>query len=153
MSEGPYETLLSESLNMRSEEVEIWLAANSVNCSKVDGPELDRILTAWHLAFSSEVKRRTGSWIHERFRWHTFSYDFHRSVSGDPAIRKYQSQWNAEFVVFDETGTWCLSCTADKYPDLTPLQNDLYVSHHNMKWTMAFTHEQPDIGPFFATPQ
>ena len=53
-------------------------------------------------------------------------------------------------MVFDEEGTWSYRCTSETYPDFTALGADIYVAHHNMKWTMAFTHEQPHDGPFFA---
>ena len=66
------------------------------------------------------------------------------------AWQAYQSQWPAPYVVFDEEGTWSLGCASQTYPDFSLLGADIYVSHHNMKWTMAFTHEQPHDGPFFA---
>lgn len=135
---------------MKIEEIESWLAAQPVTVSRMDAAALGKALTAWDNAFASEVKRQTGSWIHERFRWHSFSYGFHHALEGEAALQQYTAQWAADFVVFDEAATWCLSCSAERYPDLTPLRHDLYVAHHNMKWTMAFTHEQPNIGPFFA---
>ena len=135
---------------MTIEEIEIWLAARSVDFSRADSATLDETLKAWNKAFASQVKAKTGNWVHEQFRWHCFSYGFHDADEGAAALGKYVQQWNADFLVFDESAAWCLSCTADHYPDVTPLRHDIYVSHHNMKWTMAFTHEQPDIGPFFA---
>ena len=138
-------------LSMKVEEIEDWLTARSVDCARADAGALDKTLKSWNGTFASAVKRKTGNWIHERFRWHCFSYGFHPADEGETALLRYLEQWNADFVIFDEPGTWCLSCSAVQYPDLTPLRSDLYVSHHNMKWTMAFTHEQPNIGPFFAT--
>lgn len=137
---------------MKIDDIENWLSEQSVSHSRLDDSDLAGILSSWDKTFSAEVKRQTGKWIHLRFRWHTFSYEFYHADEGEAAIQKYLNQWRARFVVFDETGKWCLSCLADSYPDFTPLRDDLYVSHHNMKWTMAFTHEQPDIGPFFASP-
>ncbi|KIC47145.1 hypothetical protein RA28_05510 [Ruegeria sp. ANG-S4] len=62
----------------------------------------------------------------------------------------YQKQWPAPYVVFNENNDWAYSCTFDRYPDFTSFQADIYVAHHNMKWTMVFTHEQPDLGPYLA---
>jgi len=135
---------------MRLEDIENWLKERAVLVSRIDADASEAALQHWNQAFASQVKRETGSWIHEKFRWHAFSYGFHQADEGDAAVQKYLEQWNADFLVFDETGAWCLSCAAEQYPDLSPLRHDFYVAHHNMKWTMAFTHEQPEIGPFFA---
>ena len=62
----------------------------------------------------------------------------------------YLGQWQAPFYVFDEALEFCALCEAQPYPDLSPLCRDLYVAHQNLKWTAAFTHEQPHLGPFFA---
>ena len=87
---------------------------------------------------------------YNRFRWHGFSYGLQTAVTGADALSDYRRQWQAPYVIFDEEGTWAYSCTSEKYPDLTSLRADIYVAHHNMKWTMIFTHEQPDIGPYLA---
>jgi len=34
-------------------------------------------------------------------------------------------------------------------PDLTFLRTDLYVFPESMEWSMAFTHEQPEVGSLF----
>ena len=99
--------------------------------------------------FSQRVKEATGDWIYGRFRWHCFSFGYEDAYNGAEALDAYLSQWVAPFFVFDEDSTWLYKCHADKYPDFTPLGADIYVAHQNMKWTMAFTHEQPDIGSFF----
>ena len=131
-------------------QIEGFLLRNSVNFKKLDLAEHDRITEQWRLAFARDVKSATGQWIYKRFRWHGFSFGYQQSIKGTEALEAYQSQWSAPFFVFDEDGTWSYRCTSNTFPDFTPFGADIYVAHKNMKWTIAFTHEQPDIGPFFA---
>jgi len=88
--------------------------------------------------------------VYHGFRWHGFSYHLQPCLEGEPALNKYLNQWPAPFYVFDESLGFCALCSAESYPDLSNLHGDIYVAHKNMKWTMAFTHEYPHIGPFFA---
>jgi hypothetical protein len=105
----------------------------------------------WLAVFAANVKRRHKAWVYGGFRWHGFSYGLERCIEGSDAIARYSGQHPAKYVVFDEELEETLSCKSEGYPDLSSLGRDLYVSHANLKWTMVFTHEQPDIGPFFAS--
>ena len=84
------------------------------------------------------------------YRWHTFSFHLYPRLEGAAALSAYLGQWQAPFYVFDEALKFCARCEAQPYPDLSALRRDLYVAHQNLKWTAAFTHEQPHLGPFFA---
>ena len=42
------------------------------------------------------------------------------------------------------------SCKSDRHIDVSACGIDLYVVPHDFSWTIAFTHEQPGIGPFFS---
>jgi hypothetical protein len=113
-----------------------------------ESSQIDRL---WLRTFAQKVKDTHGEWVYRGFRWHGFSYNLQPCLSGRKALATYREQWPGEFFVFDEALTECLRCgrVAD-YPDLSLLRRDVYVAHHKMKWTMVFTHEQPEIGPFFA---
>lgn len=84
------------------------------------------------------------------YRWHAFSFHHYPCSEGAAALSLYLGQWHAPFYLFDETLSFCALCEAQPYPDLSQLRSDIYVSHQNLKWTAAFTHEQPHLGPFFA---
>ena len=114
--------------------------------TELEGRETDKL---WLQTFAIKVKKETGSWIYNDFRWHGLSWETENAVGGEKALEIYLSQWPAPFIVFDEGQTWSYLCNPASYPDFSEFGADIYVSHHNMKWTMAFTHEQPDIGPFF----
>lgn len=114
--------------------------------------ELQEFERRWLETFACHVKAHHGKWIYRGFRWHGFSYNLQPyDKRGSRAIETYLAQCPAKYVVFDEELKEALRCMSDRYPDLSPLGNDLYVTHANLKWTMVFTHEQPDIGPYFAT--
>jgi hypothetical protein len=115
--------------------------------------ESENIAKRWLLTYAQQVKKATGAWIYNGFKWHGFSFEHQTAIEGKDALRAYQSQWPAPYVVFDEEGIWSYGCTSERYPDFTCFGAEVYVAHHNMKWTMAFTHEQPHIGPFFAMKQ
>ena len=83
-------------------------------------------------------------------RWHTFSFHLYPSLEGAAALSAYLGQWQAPFCVFDEALDFFALCEAQPYPDLSALRRDLYVAHQNLKWTAVFTHEQSQLGPFFA---
>ena len=105
----------------------------------------------WLRQFSQPLKRATGHYKSGKFKWHTFSGGYYPSVSGDEAIDLYLAQRPSEFIIFDENPSYLFTCEGSAYPDLSDLGSDLYVCHISFKWTMAFTHEQPWLGPYFAT--
>ena len=84
------------------------------------------------------------------YRWHAFHVRLYPCLEGGAALSAYLSQWQAPFYVFDEALGFCALCEAQTFPDLSALCRDIYVAHQNFKWMAAFTHEQPQIGPFFA---
>ena len=134
----------------KSDEFERFLLVHDVTFEWLGREIALEISKEWAQHYAKKVKKQTGNWIHERFRWHGFSYGFEQSKTGPDALKAYLDQWLSKFVIFDENLNFCYLCKAPRYPDFSSLAADTYVSHHNMKWTMVFTHEQPEIGPFFA---
>jgi len=104
----------------------------------------------WLSFFANNVKLRYGVYVYEGFKWHGFSLGLQSCVEGERAINTYKGQWPSKYIIFEEQMKESFLCYSDKYPDLSSLSLDVYVSHANLKWTMVFTHEQPVIGPFFA---
>jgi len=125
------------------------LDSAGIEYEKLNSAECEVIVERWLSVFSSNVKKKTGAWIYKGLKWHCFSWGFEDAKNGTIALQAYQSQWPTPYVIFDDGGNWCYRCESQDYPDLTVLGSDIYVAHQNMKWTIAFTHEQPQIGPFF----
>ncbi len=126
------------------------MQSQDVSFDREDPETTEAIARKWKQHFASVVKKQTGVWIHNKFRWHGFSGGFEQHMSGDKALKAYLYQWPAKFLVFNESLKFGYTCRAQSYPDFSPLCDDIYVAHHNMKWTMVFTHEQPGEGPYFA---
>jgi len=104
----------------------------------------------WLAAFANRVKKKHHVFVYGGYRWHGFSYRIQPCMEGSQALEEYLNQGQSSFYIFNEELTFCVLCQSQAYPDLSELHEDLYITHHNMKWTMAFTHEQPYCGPYFA---
>ncbi|MEL6934869.1 MAG: DUF4275 family protein [Pseudomonadota bacterium] len=130
--------------------IEKFLENQEVTFELLDTASKNEVEKRWLREFARNVKKETGSWIYRRFKWHAYSGKFEAATEGQKALELYQDQWAAPYFVFDEEGTWSYRCKSERYPDFTVLRSDIYVVHHNMKWTMVFTHEQPHDGPYFA---
>lgn len=87
--------------------IEQYLLSCSVNFSLLEDTKAKMIVKKWDRVFAQKVKDMTGKWVHERFRWHAFSYDFAGSKSGSSALSEYLGQWPAPFVLFNENLKWC----------------------------------------------
>ena len=133
-------------------EISDFLREFGVTCTAMSREDSQEFERRWLETFASHVKAHHDKWIYRGFRWHGFSYNLQPyDKRGLRAIDTYLAQWPTRYIVFDEDLTECLMFESERYPDLSPLGIDIYVTHANLKWTMVFTHEQPDIGPYFAT--
>ena len=131
--------------------IELIRESSSVEPMLVEEQERLDVRQRWLTTFAQGVKSAKGVWVFNGYMWHCFSFKMAKSLEGIRALSAYQSTFSASAFVFDEDLNEMFSFRPDKtFPDLTALKNDYYVCHHNMKWTMVFTHEQPSIGPFFA---
>ena len=127
-----------------------FLANCSVSTVDLSKEAAEQFSEQWLRIFAPLVKKEHGIYIYRRFRWHAYSHRLQPCMDGEEAIKKYRRQPTSPFYVFNESLSYCALCKAEEYPDLSGLHTDVYVTHHKMAWTMAFTHEQPQIGPFFA---
>ena len=81
------------------------------------------------------------------YRWHIFSDERYPAVSGQSALDEYRRQRACEYIVLPNDGEPAIET------DLPPLEfwlEDYLVFPRNMAWTMAFTHEDGWLGPYFA---
>ncbi|MCX9158623.1 DUF4275 family protein [Niveibacterium sp. 24ML] len=81
------------------------------------------------------------------YLWHVFSADRYPSVNGVTAIEQYKQQLGIEFVVLSNDRK--VAVLTDLLPETSSL-SDYYVFPPNFAWTMAFTHEDGWLGPYFA---
>lgn len=87
----------------------------------------------------------TGS---RQYLWHAFSFAATPALEGAPALARYEQQACARYVALaNDRKTAFLTATRP----VQSLYQDWLVFPPNLAWTMAFTHEDGWIGPFFAT--
>jgi hypothetical protein len=82
----------------------------------------------------------------KRYKWHIFCGEGYPSIEGDLAEEEYSKHISPRYVVMSNDGEAFL---CDKKPDNLNYQ-DAYVFPENLSWTMAFTHEEGWMGPYFA---
>lgn len=83
----------------------------------------------------------------DSFMWHVFSSGRFPSERGAAAIAQYKLQSAHEYLVLSNDRKTAFTTMA--LPESCSL-TDVYVFPANLAWTMAFTHEDGWLGPFFA---
>ncbi len=105
--------------------------------------EAQGIATAWLDAYGKQSQGVNA----EAFMWHIFSGGRYQSLSGTAAREEYVKQSAAAYIVLGNDRKTAF--TTEKLPSACSL-SDYYVFPPNLAWTMAFTHEDGWLGPYFA---
>ncbi|MGI4856590.1 MAG: DUF4275 family protein [Janthinobacterium lividum] len=89
----------------------------------------------------------------EYFLWHIFSNDRYPSVCAEPAYEQYERHAAPEYIVLSNDRHQAVA--VDRRPDVPPFTTfngwtDFYVFPINLAWTLARTHEETWLGPYFA---
>jgi hypothetical protein len=107
----------------------------------------------WRTVFAKELHAATGKWVLLDIDWHVFSYEHHKSKTGDAAWNEYRRMEPCSFVVLsaESRQTFGFACEG-KPPDRLKARIDIIVAPTSLEWTMVFTHEEPMYGPYFAKP-
>jgi hypothetical protein len=79
--------------------------------------------------------------------WHIFSDASYPSVHGAEAELQYKQQTATEYIVLSNNRKEAF--VTDLLPEGCSF-SDYYVFPMNLAWTMAFTHEEGWLGPYFA---
>jgi hypothetical protein len=97
----------------------------------------------WLIAYPADR-----SAIHvEQFMWHVFSFERYPSLSKAAALAEYEKHSAPEYLVLANDMDEGL--ITDLRPTTVSIQ-DYLVCPLNWAWTMAFTHEDESLGPYFA---
>jgi hypothetical protein len=137
----------------RRQDIVNHLLANHAELRELSSAELGEVCREWLQRFAVRVRRQEGSWMLKGFKWHGFSYGIVPCLAGESALRAYQ-RTKGRFYLFDEEECFGYLCKTPFpfRPDLSRFRTDVYLTGSDFSWTMVFTHEQPEIGPFFAEP-
>ena len=82
-----------------------------------------------------------------QYLWHTFSWDAYPSVSGEDADRLYSEHRDSKVIVLPNDRKTAFRVAS---PPVSDRVIDFYVFPPDLAWTMAFTHEDGWLGPYFA---
>ncbi|MBK6006349.1 DUF4275 family protein [Ramlibacter ginsenosidimutans] len=113
---------------------------------ELDASETEQYLDAWLKAYGAN---RHGVNAKD-FLWHIFSAERYPALSGQQALAEYGKQLAPEYVVLSNDRDQAFET------DALPVGCSLYdflVFPRNLAWTMAFTHEDGWLGPYFAVHQ
>jgi hypothetical protein len=97
----------------------------------------------WRLTYA---KHGRGAGLHQ-FLWHVFSHDRYPALSGEQAEAAYAQHEAVEYVVLPNDASLAFVSSTRPARDW---YLDVYVFPRNLAWTMAFTHEDGYLGPYFA---
>jgi len=108
-----------------------------------DSTESKDIESQWMKVY---CKNKTG-FNTKSYKWHIFSGGGYPSLDGDDAQSAYASQVCPNVIVIPNDANTAVLVDA-KPTNLN--HRDVYVFPENLSWTMAFTHEEGWLGPYFA---
>lgn len=105
--------------------------------------EVARLVQGW-----LDVFAQNGQGTNTRaYMWHVFSGSRFPALEGEEARAEYLRQICGEFVILSNDRD--AAFLTDTRPEDRPF-SDFYVFPPNLAWTMAFTHEEGWLGPYFA---
>jgi hypothetical protein len=105
--------------------------------------EVSGLVAQWLAAFGANRHGVNA----KAFMWHIFSGARYPSLSGAAALEQYKQQAAVEFIVLSNDRE--VAVATNLLPESCSL-SDYYVFPPNLAWTMAFTHEDGWLGPYFA---
>ena len=129
-----------------------YLKSRGFDVEPLTRPAADRLFSAWCETFLSEVRRTKGCYRYLGFHWHAYSYNLVPALDGEAALDAYTRLSAQDVVVIPESwsGGCGVRCRGPSLPRFVDYRDDLYVFPESLDWSMAFTHEHPWLGPYFA---
>ncbi|MEO0461385.1 MAG: hypothetical protein AAF219_11125 [Myxococcota bacterium] len=111
-----------------------------------------QFLQKWRELYCGNLHRQTGSWTGRgSHSWSTFNDSYFPSRHGEGALTEYKTQSGEGLLVLvEDQHSSGFEVVSKRPPTFENTFLDVYVTPHSMPWTMVFTHEHPEIGPFFA---
>jgi len=105
--------------------------------------EIEHFLSEWLQAYGANRHGVNA----KAFIWHIFSAERYPALARDNALAEYARHTASEYVVLSNTRD--VAFETDVRPEGSSL-SDFLVFPRNLAWTMAFTHEDGWLGPYFA---
>jgi hypothetical protein len=110
------------------------------------------LLQEWRHVYAAGLHAATGKWTWLGFDWHVFSYNHARALAQAKAWFAYAtvSPPARYFVCPHDEALPAFEIVEASLPDFRNSGLDIYVWPEGLTWTMAFTHEDGWLGPYFS---
>lgn len=130
------------------ERIAAQLSEQQISHEVVSQSELKETENMWKNLFIGKLMAPQLS----QHKWHIFSFNPGVGTAGAMAAEEYNQQHPATIYIFNEDLSFGLKCIKpSKLPQISLINfsDDVYICHHNMKWTYIIPHEFPEMGPYF----
>jgi hypothetical protein len=110
------------------------------------------ILQEWRRVYAARLHAITGKWTWLGYDWHVFSYRYAQAYARERASIAYESlEPPARTIVCPHDGLLpAFEIVNGKLPDFRSHGLDITIWPEGFEWTMAFTHEDGWLGPYFS---
>jgi hypothetical protein len=133
-----------------SRKLENILISKNVDYEVMSLNELKSHQKAWREIFAKPLYKKTGEWTKDNFDWHTFSFGYTPSFSGDLAWNKYRQAFKGIYLLLPnlEEGDG-YKCNSEIPLNLSGKNIDVYICPLDYSWTFVNTHEEGMCGPYY----
>jgi hypothetical protein len=110
------------------------------------------LLQSWRYVYAARLYEATGKWTWLGYDWHVFSYRHARALAREGASNVYRAIQAPErcIVCPHDDRLPAVEIAGGALPDFRNSCLDIYVWPEGLDWTMAFTHEDGWLGPYFS---
>jgi Domain of unknown function (DUF4275) len=111
-----------------------------------------KLLQDWRQVYAATQHSVTGKWTYRGFGWHAFSFGYARALHGERADLAYKALAPPHRLIVcpQDAVLTAFQVIGGSLPDFRPTRRDIYVWPDGLGWTMAFTHEDGNSGPYFS---
>jgi hypothetical protein len=111
-----------------------------------------QFLQEWRHVYAVGLHSATGKWTYLGFDWHVFSYNHARALAREKALFAYRALSAPPRLIIcpHDERLPAIEIVGASMPDFYNSGLDIYVWPPDLAWTMAFTHEDGWLGPYFS---
>jgi hypothetical protein len=140
----------------RSASFEQSLESQCAEVERIEAAAAPELWKSWLELFAAPAKRATGEWTPGGYHWHTFSYGYTYALSGTNALAAYAGAWRELdprkrglrlLLLPSQDHSLAYRCVAPQ--PLVLDGSERIICPLDFSWTMAFTHEDGWLGPYF----
>lgn len=133
-----------------SKKLQNILKSQNVNFEILEKEKTSQYQQKWREIYSKLLFEETGEWVKDNMDWHTFSYGYTLSYSGNEAWNKNRESFSGECLLLPNLNEGeGFKCMSNKPINLSNKSIDAYICPLDFSWTFVTTHENGLCGPYF----